>query len=340
MTASIDQAAFVWDLSGSGAIPLTPTFRLDHNGWVRDAKFDATGKLLATASDDYLVRVYDLSGATAAADTGEGDAAAHVSEHDQEHDLLPTRTFSGHTDYVHSVAFSHDSKRLVSGGDDKHLIIWDLDPGVDEVSPRAPLDNMKSDLVESPIRGVVFSADGSKVLSASRDEGIAIWSPGAPNGQQCRLVEVAGLDSAAFRSMRIDPEYPNVLFTESGAYYIDFADPKMEKEGEKDEPEAKEAKEETTDAAEEATGATEEAARHAPLSSTSAGKLPPGWPLISVRNGAITWGGRDLIHIPEGFRPTGEPDSWRVQGRMLVIGTVSGQVLLFRFAENANPLPP
>ena len=38
-------------------------------------------------------------------------------------------TFKGHTASVNSVAFSSDGKRIVSGSDDKLILIWNTDTG-------------------------------------------------------------------------------------------------------------------------------------------------------------------------------------------------------------------
>ena len=40
------------------------------------------------------------------------------------------RTLAGHSGGVTSVAISADGKRVVSGSDDKTVMIWDVDTGV------------------------------------------------------------------------------------------------------------------------------------------------------------------------------------------------------------------
>ncbi|EIN12156.1 WD40 repeat-like protein [Punctularia strigosozonata HHB-11173 SS5] len=78
------------------------------------------------------------------------------------------RTFKGHTDYVSSVAFSPDGKRVVSGSDDETVCIWDV---------------QSEQLVHPPLQGhtnhvtsVAFSPDSHWVASGSLDGTICLWN--------------------------------------------------------------------------------------------------------------------------------------------------------------------
>ncbi len=73
---------------------------------------------------------------------------------------------------VYSVAFSPDSKKLVSGGDDQTVRIWDLMNGINLHTLTAHTDR---------VRKVVFSADGIKIASGSNDQTVLIWN--AVDGQ-------------------------------------------------------------------------------------------------------------------------------------------------------------
>ena len=44
-------------------------------------------------------------------------------------------TLTGHSDWVRSVAFSSDGKRVVSGSDDKLVKIWSSETGVEVCNP-------------------------------------------------------------------------------------------------------------------------------------------------------------------------------------------------------------
>jgi WD40 repeat protein len=73
----------------------------------------------------------------------------------------------GHSDSVHSVAFSQDGKRIASGSYDNTIRVWDAETG---------------DVVSGPFEGhsgfvnsVAFSHDGKRIVSGSYDETIRVW---------------------------------------------------------------------------------------------------------------------------------------------------------------------
>ena len=76
-----------------------------HSGAVYSNAFSHDSKLLASASRDKTIKVWD--------------AATGV--------LL--QTLKGHSDKVNSIAFSHDSKLLASASSDKTVKVWDAATG-------------------------------------------------------------------------------------------------------------------------------------------------------------------------------------------------------------------
>lgn len=84
------------------------------------------------------------------------------------HDFLPSCTvLKGHTDKVLSVAFSPDSKRIVSGSADNTICLW---------------DTQSRTRIGSPLKGhagwarsVAFSPDGEWVVSGSYDKTVRLW---------------------------------------------------------------------------------------------------------------------------------------------------------------------
>ena len=73
----------------------------------------------------------------------------------------------GHPDYVTSVAFSPDGKRIVSGSDDTSLRVWDAER---EVQIGSPLEGHTW-----YVRSVAFSPDGTRIVSGSCDRTVRVW---------------------------------------------------------------------------------------------------------------------------------------------------------------------
>ena len=77
------------------------------------------------------------------------------------------RTFRGHTDHVHSVAFSHDGAMLASASKDRTVRVWSVATG---------------EPIGEPMRGhgdrthsVIFGADARRVFSGSWDGTVKAW---------------------------------------------------------------------------------------------------------------------------------------------------------------------
>src|SRR5262249_32780504 len=75
-----------------------------HSRPVESVAFSPDGKLLASASDDQTVRLWD------------------VARHQ------PGEALHSHSDLVFSVAFSPDGKLLASASSDQTVRLWDVDP--------------------------------------------------------------------------------------------------------------------------------------------------------------------------------------------------------------------
>ncbi|KAJ7257657.1 WD40 repeat-like protein [Mycena rebaudengoi] len=102
-----------------------------------------------------------------------------------------------HDDWVHSVAFSLDGLRAISGSSDKTIRIWDVSTG----KQLQQLDG-HDDLVHS----VGFSSDGSRAISGSGDKTIRIWD--VSTGKQ--LQQLDGHDD----------EVNSIAFSSDGSHAI------------------------------------------------------------------------------------------------------------------------
>jgi len=87
----------------------------------------------------------------------------------------------GHVKYVRSIAFSPDGKRLISGGGDNKVKIWD-------VETRCPLGNLVGH--EGSIGSVAFSSNGRLIASGSYDKTVRIWD--ASTGRELKVLKGHG----------------------------------------------------------------------------------------------------------------------------------------------------
>jgi WD40 repeat protein len=109
-TSSNDNTVKLWNSTTGETIR---TF-VGHRGFVSKVVFSPDGKRLASiASHDHVVRLWDV-------DTGR--------------EIL---TFPGDAGIGYSVAFSPDGRYLATGGDEKIVRVWDLNPPDDHANPAA-----------------------------------------------------------------------------------------------------------------------------------------------------------------------------------------------------------
>ncbi|WP_030942297.1 WD40 repeat domain-containing protein [Streptomyces sp. NRRL S-646] len=152
---------------------------LGHTGAVYLTSFSPDGKLLATASYDRTVRLWDVS--------------------DRSHPKPLGKPLTGHTSWVSTALFSPDGHTLASAGDDGTVRLWDVR---DPAHPR-PLG--------TPLTGhtgtiylLAFSPDGRTLAAAGEDHTVRLWDMTDP-GRPKPLGALTG-HSAAVRSVAFSPD--------------------------------------------------------------------------------------------------------------------------------------
>jgi len=178
-----------------------------HTAGIRGIAFTPDGKRLVSASEDKVIRVWDLqAGKTVRTIRGEssrkmgrifalalspdgkwlavgGDFGSSVSTESEKNQPIRLYDFNngklvallnGHTAVVRALAFSADGSRLISGSSDNTAIIWDsgTKPGVKVPKPKRllRLEGHKADVFS-----VAFSSDGSRAVTGSYDKDLRLW---------------------------------------------------------------------------------------------------------------------------------------------------------------------
>ncbi|MEV2211069.1 AAA family ATPase [Streptomyces sp. NPDC050997] len=149
---------------------------LGHTGAVYLTSFSPNGKLLATASYDRTVRLWNVADPSRPRPLG--------------------KPLTGHTSWVSSAVFSPDGKTLASAADDGTIRLWDVRDPAHPKSLGAPLTGHKG-----TIYLVAFSPDGSTLASAGEDHTVRLWDvrhPRAPKSLGALTGHRAAVRSVAF----------------------------------------------------------------------------------------------------------------------------------------------
>ena len=190
MTASYDLTARIWDAESGNAVLVLK----GHTGSVFTAVFSGDGKRVVTASADSTARIWDVESGNEVARLLARLAPKRGKSGDIGDILgLPWEgkqiaVLKGHTDKLHSAAFSADGKRVVTASDDSTARVWDAGGGT-EMAVLKGHDDML---------GAAFSADDKRVVTASKDKTARIWDADSGNEIAVLKGHTDSVNSAAF----------------------------------------------------------------------------------------------------------------------------------------------
>ncbi|QIS21379.1 TIR domain-containing protein [Nocardia terpenica] len=206
VSGSFDKTLRLWDAATGKPIgtPLT-----GHTAGVNGVAFSPDGKRIVSGSDDGTLRLWDADSGQPIGTplTGHTDSVNSVAFSPDGNRIISGSTdgtlrlwdtnsgqpigapLNGHTDTpligrtrdasrdmnkgVNTVAFSPDGKRIVSGGFDGTLRLWDTDSG-------QPIGVPLTGHTDS-VTSVAFSPDGKRIVSGSNDQTVRLWD--ADSGQ-------------------------------------------------------------------------------------------------------------------------------------------------------------
>ncbi|MFT5527520.1 MAG: WD40 repeat protein [Pirellulaceae bacterium] len=135
---------------------------------VSTVKLHPSGRIMASAGDDHLVRIWDLREATV------------------------IHKLTGHTDWVRALSFSPDGNLLASGGNDRHIRVWNVETGrkleIDLVHPQA-------------IAGILFNKTGDELVVIGFEKTARVYST-----TEWKLLREIGCPCQDMRAISLSPD--------------------------------------------------------------------------------------------------------------------------------------
>ncbi|MBI4510176.1 MAG: protein kinase [Deltaproteobacteria bacterium] len=183
VTSCQDGKARIWEVA-TGKLLTTLS---GHKADVFRAAFDPTGTRVVTASWDKTARIWDATDGRLLHELGGHEDMVLAAEFDRHGDFVATASamariwdarrgtllatlLPGHEGGASNVAFSSDSRHLVTSGFDGAVKLWEI-PGGKLVRT---MTGHKAEVIRA-----AFSPDGTRIVTASWDNTAKVWDAGS-----------------------------------------------------------------------------------------------------------------------------------------------------------------
>lgn len=161
----------------------------------------------------------------------------------------PYKILDSHCDFISDLCFTKDSKRLISGGKDMKIRVWDIETGKEQrilIGHEGPiysvvlskdethvfsgsddftvkLWNLETGFCEQTLEGhedlitsIIVCKDGKRIVTASEDESIRVWWVFDPNFSIVSLmIEMLEMHSDDNKIAKMYPKFKDHVFSES-----------------------------------------------------------------------------------------------------------------------------